>query len=717
MRDFFIKCILSFISSCLITGLSQGTDYIPEEILIKFIDLIEKEQRISFEEQWGLTLLKLLPMIKVYHYRLPENHPVLEAVEKFNSDLLVEFTEPNYIRSPQSLHAPNDPYYHLQWSLNNTGQEVNGVTGPPGIDIDWEEAMQIYQGDSIDQTRVAVIDSGVDLNHLDISPSIFLHGWDGDNEDDKDIDDDGNGYIDDVNGWDFYDHDNDPQDENGHGTLVASIIAGELNNSTGIAGISPDALIIPIRILSDLGEGNISELGISDLLPALAYAKHIGAKMINLSMAGGAYSYFEDLTFQALDEAGILVVVAAGNGGLDDIGDDNDLFPDYPSSYPLNNIISVAALDRSGHLAYFSNYGATSVDIAAPGTAIVGADIPRSTLLPEYQIQIKSGTSFSTPMVTGVAALIWEEHNNLLTHYQVRDLIFQNTDYSNGLYGKITTNGRLNAYKTLQATYDFINSGAYSPALMEGLEATNVLAGYGEQVGSDISFNGNVYDQILMTGPWVVVDNYPGQIVRTSFMDKNDDIVQVEFSGKGYITIRLDPDTYKGPQYPQKYNQSIAYVKGRAAIAVTSSDETTNISVHTVGEITSPNTGLFPFGTVYDGMADIRHISIDGDKIGSILCANARFTGPHSNVGISAASTKIENRLVVGDIDARGSNSAWLEFHKDSPLTSDGGKALIAGGDLVQSNGWTLMTEETKVKSTAGTKSDGTFLPARKLPF
>ena len=209
-------------------------------------------------------------------------------------------------------------------------------------------------------------------------------------------DNDENGFPDDFAGWDFFDDDNVPFDENGHGTLVASIIAAESNNNIGIAGISPTAHILPIRVLDDFGRGEIPNLGVSDLVLAIDYALRRNAKIINISFGGIGFSQTEELVFEFTDKAGVLMVIAAGNGQFvgDGSGDDNDISPTYPASYLSSNIISVAAVDRSGQLSFFSNYGLNSVDIAAPGTDILGSDITREVIFFEdFEIGAPDWTS------------------------------------------------------------------------------------------------------------------------------------------------------------------------------------------------------------------------------------------------------------------------------------------------------------------------------------
>ncbi len=357
--------------------LCGADEYAAGEVLIRFKESIASQEIAAFEKAESLTLLKEIQTIKVRLYQLPQDVDVKAAVVRFGQNPIVDFAEPNYSRG---LSAVNDPYYPNQWSLHNAGQRVNGVSGPAGIDIRWPEAMALFKG--ITPVAVAVIDGGVAIDHPEILANAFvnsaeLYGLPG-------VDDDRNGYLDDFSGYDFYAQDAEALDEFGHGTLVASIIAGVSNNGIGGTGISPSAKIMSLRVLNQFGRGGVPKFArVSDVALALDYALRNGAKIVNLSLGGSAFSSTELLILRALDSGGVLVVAAAGNGGDDGIGDNNDITPFYPASYDVGNLIAVAAQDRSGGLAPFSNYGVQKVHIAAPGTQIFGADITRRAVFSE----------------------------------------------------------------------------------------------------------------------------------------------------------------------------------------------------------------------------------------------------------------------------------------------------------------------------------------------
>jgi subtilisin family serine protease len=289
--------------------------------------------------------------------QLPEGMTVEEALTIYRNDPNVEYAEPNYLRHAMST-IPDDVFFPNLWGLNNTGQVVNNTPGTSGADIDAPEAWDITTGSS--SVVVAVIDTGVDYNHPDLTSNIWTNPGE---IPDNGIDDDGNGKIDDVNGWDFVNDDNDPIDGAEHGTHVAGTIAAEGNNSIGIAGVSWTAKIMPLRFLDGFGDGKVS-----DSIAAIDYAIANGAHIINASYGWNTFSQFEREAISRARDAGILFVVAAGNES-----ENNDLVPSYPASHELDNIIAVAATDQNDNLTDFSNYGATSVDVAAPGENIYSA--------------------------------------------------------------------------------------------------------------------------------------------------------------------------------------------------------------------------------------------------------------------------------------------------------------------------------------------------------
>ena len=283
-----------------------------------------------------------------------------------------------------------------------------------------------------------MIDTGVDIGHPDLAANMWTNAGEIPG---NSIDDDGNGYVDDVNGWNFYDNDNNVyvSAEDDHGTHVSGTIAARTDNGTGVAGINWYAHIMPLKFLGGADGSGYT----SDAVLAVEYAAAQGAQIVNASWGGGGFS---QALYDAIEAANLLFVAAAGNDLLD-----NDITPHYPSSYDLPNIVSVAAIDHFGDLAtgwgtlgdLGSNWGATSVDLAAPGDVILST-------YPDSQYAYFSGTSMATPHVTGVAALVLAA-NPSLTPVEVRDVLFSSAVPLASLAGNTVTGGLLNAHQAVIA--------------------------------------------------------------------------------------------------------------------------------------------------------------------------------------------------------------------------------------------------------------------------
>lgn len=317
----------------------------------------------------------------------------------------------------QVTSVPSDPQYSQLWGMNS---------------IDAPAAWNISTGSS--SVVVAVIDTGVDYNHRDLAANIWTNpGEIAGNG----IDDDHNGFVDDIHGYDFANNDSNPMDDNSHGTHVAGTIAAVGNNGTGVAGVNWSSSIMALKFLASDGTGYLS-----DAIRAVNYATMmrtqygVNVRVMNNSWGGGEYSAALESAIRASGDADILFVAAAGNDGTN-----NDATPEYPANYAPSNVISVAAVDQSDRLASFSCYGATTVDIAAPGVSIYST-------IPGNKYAIYSGTSMATPFVAGVAALAWAV-DPTATVAEVRSAIINGADHVASLSGKVASGGVLNAHNTL----------------------------------------------------------------------------------------------------------------------------------------------------------------------------------------------------------------------------------------------------------------------------
>jgi subtilisin family serine protease len=377
-------------------------------------NLIREENIIRDFSDAGIPGLKVV--------KIPDNSSLDETLEVYSNNPEVLYAEPNYIYYAHDI--PDDPDFGQLWGLQNAGQYVYGASGTPGADIDALNAWNITTGS--DEVVIAVIDTGVLLTHPDLKDNI----WENPGEVIDGIDNDNNGYIDDIHGWDFYSDDNDPTDENSHGSHCAGIIAGVGNNSVGITGVMWNAKIMPLRFLDERGSGDTA-----DAIEAIIYARNNGADIISNSWGGGGYSVaLED----AIRDFAGPAICSAGNKGYN-----TDVIPSYPGSYSLDNIITVAATDSSDLRASFSNYGPVSVDVGAPGVNIYSTVTGNS-------YTYKRGTSMAAPYVSGLAGLILSL-NSTLSATEVKDLIIDNVDPLASLSSTTVSGGRINAFKTLSA--------------------------------------------------------------------------------------------------------------------------------------------------------------------------------------------------------------------------------------------------------------------------
>ncbi len=365
-------------------GRLLAAEHVEGELLVKFKDEIAandaamKAASSIAHSKTGASVKNDFKKIKgLQLIKLPKHRSVREALESYLQDSQIEYAEPNYI--VRAAATPNDTYFNSLWGLHNTGQ----TGGTNDADIDAIEAWNLTTGSS--NVVIAVIDSGAAYNHPDLQSNIWSNS--GEISCTDGLDNDGNGYIDDCNGWDFIGDDNEPMDFNGHGTHVAGTIAAVGNNNQGITGVMWQAKIMPLRFLGVSGSGTTA-----DAVSAILYASANGAHVINNSWGGGGYS---QALKDVIDASNAVVVCAAGNDGTN-----NDTIPSYPASYTSSNIIAVAAADHNDALAYFSNYGAISVDIGAPGVSIYST-IPNFTYGPPVTVYSQNfdGASGNLPLL------------------------------------------------------------------------------------------------------------------------------------------------------------------------------------------------------------------------------------------------------------------------------------------------------------------------------
>ncbi|UCB58736.1 MAG: S8 family serine peptidase [Thermoplasmatales archaeon] len=428
-------------------------EFIPKEIIVKFRDkpvmaslsienLYDKYQINSIEKVFKNSENTILD--NIYLLKVPKDTDLFSIIEDFTSHPDVEYAETNGLSQTACL-IPDDVDFDKQWALENTGQ----TGGKIDSDIDATDVWDIETGSS--DIVIAVIDSGIDYNHPDFEDNI----WNNEDEiPDNDIDDDENGFVDDIIGWDWWYDDNDPLDDMGHGTPCAGIAGALGNNGIGGAGVCWNCKIMPLKIMNGTGWTYFI-----DIAKSIEYAADNGADVISMSLR--IYSnktYIHDAVNYAY-EKGVVLVGGVGNENISDKA--------YPAAY--NNVIAVAGTDHNDNrMVYYcevcqqyhgSNFGPW-VDVAAPALDIFST-------MPTYHVWFNDiyeleqnydimpgGTSFATPHVSGVAALMLSK-NPSLSPDEVKSRIRKYVDpYDSAEY--IGT-GRINAHQAIKNSKNKIN--------------------------------------------------------------------------------------------------------------------------------------------------------------------------------------------------------------------------------------------------------------------
>lgn len=421
-------------AALLICSSTFAADAVPGEYVVSLkqtrqpLSLVQVSK--ALDGQVIQMIRKDVALVKKNASRNSEN-----VLSELRSNPLVKIAEPNFIYKISK--TPTDPSYSMLWGMSNVGGlDAANHQGVAGMDLNMEKAWDVNTGSR--NVVVAVVDTGIDATHPDLKNNMWvnqaeLNGRPG-------VDDDGNGYVDDVYGFDFSAQvpNGHMIDDNGHGTHCAGTIGAEGSNGVGVVGVNWNVRMMGVKFLDKNGSGSLA-----NAILAIDYARKNGANIMSNSWGGGSYSVQLERAIQDANSAGILFIAAAGNSTSD-----NDTKPSYPASYHVDNVVSVAAVDNAGELAMFSNYGATSVHVAAPGVHIYST-------APNGLYRDLSGTSMATPHVSGVAALV------LANDYcqsgkcapfspkEIRDRLINTSKPVAALRGSNVSNGMVDAYAAL----------------------------------------------------------------------------------------------------------------------------------------------------------------------------------------------------------------------------------------------------------------------------
>jgi subtilisin family serine protease len=414
--------------------------YVAGELLVQFRAGQDSAARNAALRVLGARSAELLRVKanegELHRVRLPQGLALGEAIQRLRAHAAVRFVEPNWIYTTQA--APNDTYYQ-----NGSLWGVYGDTSPLKQNAFGSQAAEAWNAgkDCSSEVVVGIVDEGVMTNHPDTQANI----WHNPQEIAANgIDDDGNGLVDDVTGWDFENNDNSTFDGVGddHGTHVSGTIGATRNNGIGVAGICGHVSMVNAKFLGANGGTTANAIRAIDYITDLKARHGLNLVATNNSWGGGGFSQGLKDAIDRSGAANILFIAAAGNGNLLGIGQNTDKKPNYPSAYTSENIIAVAAINKKGAKAGFSNFGLVSVDLAAPGVGI-WSTVPKlvdGVLTASYAAY--DGTSMATPHVTGAVALYASLHPGS-SAAQIKAAILAAAVPTTSMAGKAVTGGRL----------------------------------------------------------------------------------------------------------------------------------------------------------------------------------------------------------------------------------------------------------------------------------
>ena len=397
---------------------------------VEIFSIVESLNKILGEK----AILDIHPLEtdrQTFVVRLANDGDLPRALQTLKNQAKVQWAEPNSLYHTFDDGLPNDPLLEKTWGLLNHGQaDSSGQTGKVGSDVRvaqlWQEGITGSQ-----KVVVAVIDTGIDWDHADLKNNLYTNPAESGLAGANLVDDDQNGFVDDIHGWNFAGHNNNSRDDQKHGSHCSGTIGATGNNGEGVTGINWLVSLMPVKFLDAQGSGSLA-----DAVDSINYATLMKVNVMSNSWGGGALSEIMKQAVEKARDAGILFVAAAGNDTSD-----NDARPSYPASLEVANVISVAATDNRDQLARFSNYGKNSVHVAAPGVKIM------STVVGGGYAAL-SGTSMAAPHVSGIAALMLSALPDL-TYQEIKDRLIKTSEPVVGLKRKVLAKGRVSAYNAI----------------------------------------------------------------------------------------------------------------------------------------------------------------------------------------------------------------------------------------------------------------------------
>lgn len=522
-----VPCALSF--AAFAKSPSKQPEFVPNEVIVKLKPGMEKA--FFSQKSLGSFLTKsfALKVKSFWKVKVDGKTQLAEVIAKLNQDPSVEYAEPNYIYRIGQIDAsdPIDPKFGVLWGLKNSGNNEPGKDGNPtatvgvaGADVMATKAWEITKGSK--QIKIAIIDTGIDYTHPDLKDNIFA------NEAEKNgqpgVDDDKNGYVDDVYGYDFANNDADPMDGHSHGTHCAGTIAAS-HNDEGVTGVMAEASLIAVKFLSDSGSGSTE-----GAINAIDYAIKRGVDIMSNSWGGGGYSKALEDVIKKANDAGIVFVAAAGNDSAN-----NDNTPHYPSNYPIDNVISVAAHQITDDLASFSCFGKKTVHIAAPGKNIMST-------VAKGGYAVYSGTSMATPHVSGVVGLLLSQDGSL-TPKEVRTKVMATSIPVRSYKGKTVSGGRISAYNLLTNTIPPRNEPDPSAWVKVDVETFESAHPYANSASVEKSFSvpGAKYIR-LVVDKYDLENSYDYLSVTTT---TGSEVDKISGAGTSYQSEMVEGDTLK----------------------------------------------------------------------------------------------------------------------------------------------------------------------------